>query len=223
MAKTNRSGREPQPKRRRPTAKVVAGGPSPALIATFVAVGVLVAAIIGYAVYALTRESRQPAGPKIAGLANYRASDAKMLSRNHVRSAVAYRVSPPVGGDHNPVWQKCMGDVYPAAIANENAVHSLEHGAVWITYRPDLPPDQVETLARKARGTPYLFMSPYPGLNQPISLQAWGYQLKLDSAADPRADQFIRDLRAQDAPEPNATCSNGVTATGTAPHNTPGG
>ncbi|TWJ21053.1 DUF3105 domain-containing protein [Micromonospora endolithica] len=222
MAKPNRSGARPKP--RRPVAKAVAGGRSPALIATFVAVGVLAVAIIGYAIYAVTRgDGGQPAGTNIAGLTNYRASDPKMLTRNHVRGAVAYPVSPPVGGDHNPIWQDCIGDVYPAAIANENAVHSLEHGAVWITYRPDLPADQIETLAGKVRGTPYLFMSPFPGLDRPISLQAWGYQLKLDTATDPRVDQFIKDFRIKAAPEPGAPCSNGVTATGTTPHNTPGG
>ena len=44
-----------------------------------------------------------------------------------------------------------MGDVYDAPIANEHAVHSLEHGAVWITYRPDLPADQVDKLAEQGR------------------------------------------------------------------------
>ena len=38
-------------------------------------------------------------------------------------------------------------------------------------------------------------MSPYPGLDAPISLQAWGYQLKVDNADDPRIDDFIKALR----------------------------
>ena len=45
-----------------------------------------------------------------------------------------------------------MGDVYDAPIANEHAVHSLEHGAVWITYKPGLPADQVEQARRPGRG-----------------------------------------------------------------------
>lgn len=224
MAKPNRPGGRPQPKPRRPTPKAVAGGRSPALIATFAAVGVLAVAIIGYAIYAVTRSNEsQPDTAAISGLVNYRASDPKMLTRNHVTGTVNYPVSPPVGGDHNPIWQNCIGDVYPAAIANENAVHSLEHGAVWITYRPGLPADQIEALAGKVRGTPFLLMSPFPGLDRPISLQAWGLQLKLDAATDPRIDEFIRDFRIKAAPEPGAPCANGVTATGTTPHNTPGG
>ena len=49
---------------------------------------------------------------------------------------VAYRYSPPIGGRHDAVWATCTGVVYPRALRNENAVHALEHGAVWITYRP---------------------------------------------------------------------------------------
>ncbi len=56
------------------------------------------------------------------------------LSRNHVTKTVKYPMEPPVGGNHNPVWMNCNGDVYGKAINNMNAVHSLEHGAVWVTY-----------------------------------------------------------------------------------------
>jgi hypothetical protein len=44
---------------------------------------------------------------------------------------------PPAGGPHNPSWQNC--GFYDELVRDENAVHSLEHGAVWITYQPDLP------------------------------------------------------------------------------------
>ena len=95
-----------------------------------------------------------------------------------------YKSSPPVGGDHNPSWQNCMGDVYNAPIPNEHAVHSLEHGAVWITYRPDLPRTRSRRSPTKVEGKEYMLMSPFAGLDKPISLQAWGYQLKVDNADD---------------------------------------
>src|SRR5215208_5439695 len=56
------------------------------------------------------------------------------LSRDHVRGRINYPQNPPVGGPHNPVWQKC--GFYSKPVRNEHAVHSMEHGAVWITYRP---------------------------------------------------------------------------------------
>src|SRR5207253_2726978 len=64
--------------------------------------------------------------------------------RNHTLSAVSYPQSPPVGGPHSPIWQNC--GFYTTPIANVNGVHSMEHGAVWITFRPDLKPSEVAVL-----------------------------------------------------------------------------
>lgn len=200
----------------------------------YAVVAVLVTAVIA-GVVMVTRQSSgavgtDPAGTAsaapitaITGVTDFRTSAASTLTRNHKQGVVAYQQSPPVGGDHNPVWQTCTGAVYDAPIANEHAVHSLEHGAVWITYRPSLAADQVQALAAKVKGVDYMLMSPYQGLDQPISVQAWGYQLKTDSASDPRIDQFIAAARIKPAPEPGATCSGGVTATGTAPQNVSAG
>jgi Protein of unknown function (DUF3105) len=122
---------------------------------------------------------------------------------------VAYTHSPPFGGAHDYAWAACDGVVYPQAIRSENAVHSLEHGSVWITYNPDqITGPALDTLAAKVDGQPYLLMSPYPGLDQPISLQSWGHQLKLSDPNDPRIDQFIAALRTNQYqnPEPGARC-----------------
>ena len=132
-------------------------------------------------------------------------------SRQHVAGVITYDSTPPVGGNHSPYWADCNGTVYPNAIANENAVHMLEHGAVWITYQPNLAATEVATLANLVNGQDRMAMSPYPGLDSPISLQAWGYQLKVSSASDPRIQKFIDDLRynPQTTPEYSAgvTCS----------------
>jgi hypothetical protein len=190
------------------------------LISLGVAVVLLATGVITYAALQANKAGKpfgERAAQQITGVENYRKSDAAMLTRNHVKGTVKYTVSPPVGGDHNGAWQNCMGDVYDAPIANEHAVHSLEHGAVWITYRPDLPKAQVDALAKKVRGTDFVLMSPYPGLDKPVSLQAWGFQLKLDKADDPRVDDFIKGFRKAATVEPLATCGNGLTQTGTTP------
>jgi hypothetical protein len=109
---------------------------------------------------------------------------------------VAYDQSPPFGGPHDAVWATCTGIVYPNALRSENAVHALEHGAVWITYNPaTIAPGDLETLQSKVEGEQYLLLSPYPDLDKPISVQSWGHQLKVDSAGDERIDQFIEALR----------------------------
>ncbi len=206
---------------RKPVTPVkVSQGRSWGPIALFTAVGVIAAAIIGYGVYAVS------VGPKdwkekaegISGISDFRKSDPKLAdTRSHKSGPIQYAQTPPVAGDHNVSWQNCMGDVYDAQIANENAVHSLEHGAVWVTYQPGLPKDQVDALASKVRGQEFTMMSPFPGQDKPISLQAWGYQLKVDNAGDERIDEFIRALRLNATLEPGVGCSGGVTATGTTP------
>jgi hypothetical protein len=122
---------------------------------------------------------------------------------------VAYDHSPPFGGPHDGYWAACNGIVYPKAVRTENMVHSLEHGTVWIAYNPtEVTGDAVTKLANRVTGKPYTMMSPYPGLDKPISLQSWGHQLKLDSADDPRIDEFITALRTNQNtyPEVGASC-----------------
>jgi hypothetical protein len=131
-------------------------------------------------------------------------------NRNHVQGVLTYDATPPVGGNHSPIWGDCSGTVYPNPIANENAVHMLEHGAVWITYKPGLPQSEITTLSRLVNGQDRLAMSPYPGLTAPISIQTWGYQLRVNSASDPRIAKFITALRynPKTTPEYGATCSD---------------
>lgn len=134
------------------------------------------------------------------------------LEQNHVGGAVTYTQTPPNSGDHSATPQQC--DVYTEPIAPENALHSLEHGAVWITYNKDLPADQVEKLAAKVAGDPYGLMSPVPEQKSPINLSAWGRRLSVDNAEDSRIDDFLEGYKSgPTAPERGAACV-GTTATG---------
>jgi hypothetical protein len=108
------------------------------------------------------------------------------------------------------LWATCTGVVYKVPVRTENMVHTLEHGAVWIAYNP-VQVDDVAALEKRVKDQPYMVMSPYPGLDRPVSLQSWGHRLKLDSAGDERIDQFIQALRRNKNtfPEPQAPCDSG--------------
>ncbi|OKJ08227.1 DUF3105 domain-containing protein [Kitasatospora sp. CB01950] len=133
------------------------------------------------------------------------------LGRTHVQTEVKYDQTPPVGGDHNPVWATCMGNVYDQPVKNENAVHSLEHGAVWVTYNGKATPDDIKALGEKVKTTPYSLMSPYPDEQGTITLTAWGTQLTVDNAQDPRIEKFFtKYVQGPQTQEPGASCSSGT-------------
>lgn len=118
----------------------------------------------------------------------------KDLSHKHLAKGEypqAYEQSPPVGGAHSPAWLKCQA--YDVELPKENAVHSLEHGGVWITYQPGLPKAEVATLTgRTILNQEFVMVSPYTGQDSPVVLSTWGLQLKVASADDPRIDVFVR-------------------------------
>jgi hypothetical protein len=127
----------------------------------------------------------------------------------HVEGEVLYEQIPPVGGPHNNVWQSC--GYYPEPVYNWHGVHSLEHGAVWVTYDPDLPEQDVEKLKDLANQS-YVLVSPYPDLPSPVVASVWGKQLQLDGVDDDRLEPFIREFRRNpgNTPEPGALCSLGA-------------
>ncbi|MET9848983.1 DUF3105 domain-containing protein [Streptomyces ossamyceticus] len=134
------------------------------------------------------------------------------LTQNHVNGTVDYKMSPPVGGDHNQVWVNCDKQVYTKAVPNENAVHGLEHGAVWVTYNDKAAKADVESLSGLVKKTSYTFMSPYEDQSSPIVLSAWEHQLKVDKASDPRVQKFLdKYVQGEQTPEPGAACSGGMT------------
>lgn len=146
-------------------------------------------------------------GSAIEGVQTYKNTS------NHVEGTVDYPQTPPTGGDHNVMWLNC--GVYTQPVPNENAVHSLEHGAVWITYDPaQVSDDDVAALEAELPST-YSVLSPYEGLDTPIAVTAWNAQLKVDSPDDERIEEFIRAYwRSTNAPEPNAACTGAYDAPG---------
>jgi hypothetical protein len=132
---------------------------------------------------------------------------------SHTAGPVRYPQDPPVGGPHAPSWASC--GFYSNPIPNEMGVHSLEHGAAWITFRPDLPPSQVNvlrSLARDPGGRGYVLVSPYPPLTADTAVvaSAWGKQMRLKSFDESALRNFIRTFAGgPQTPEPGAPCAGG--------------
>lgn len=128
--------------------------------------------------------------------------------RNHELGEIDYPQTPPAGGPHNPQWLDC--GIYDEPISNENAVHDLEHGTVWITYDPSLSEDDVEALAVQLPDNGIL--SPYDDLPSPVVVTVWGTQLQLSGPQDAGLRLFIEKYQGGiTAPEPFASCQGGLT------------
>jgi putative peptide zinc metalloprotease protein len=151
-------------------------------------------------------------GPHLSGLSAGAGPGVRyyeVSSRTHVEGSVAYQQQPPVGGDHSAVWQDC--GFYDRVVPAERAVHSMEHGAVWITYRPGLPRPELDSLRALAASRSHVLVSLSPDGPAPIVATAWGRQLPLDRADDPRLEEFIRAFRlGSNAPERGGPCEGGA-------------
>ena len=174
--------------------------------------GVLVLALVITFVIVGSTPKPDPSSIEIEGLKTF-----GTLTATHVATAVDYEadygMNPPAGGNHNAAWLNC--GVYDQPQQNENAVHALEHGAVWITYDPDALSDaQVSTLRSEAPST-YSIVSPYPGLPAPVVISAWSAQVQLDGVDDPRLETFIQKYwKSASAPEPTAPCTGALDGPG---------
>lgn len=133
----------------------------------------------------------------------------ELATRDHVEGTVEYPQTPPVGGDHDAVWQNC--GVYREPVADENAVHSLEHGAVWITYEPGTDEAVIEELEAFADNQTHVLVTPYTGLPTPIVLTAWGVQQQLEEFDAAVVGSFVRTYEeGPQTPEPGAVCTGGL-------------
>ncbi|MHC0432237.1 DUF3105 domain-containing protein [Streptomyces sp. O3] len=194
-------------------------------VIAIVASTAVVAGLVGVGAYLFTREQdkRKAEDAKVQAdakareeaakrpIADERTWDAEKLGRNHVKTPISYPMTPPVGGDHDPAWMNCNGDVYEKPIPDKHAVHSMEHGAVWVTYNDDAPDADVKKLAERVGGTPYSLMSPHPDQQGAVMLSAWGKQVTVDGADDPRVETFFaKYVLGEQTPEKGAACTGGI-------------
>lgn len=164
----------------------------------WVPIAVVVLGMVGLLIYRVTR-------PEVEGVT---VVDAAAANQHDDELQFASGGIPPMGGPHFSQWQNC--GIYDEPIQTGNAIHSMEHGAVWITYDPALPAEDVAALEDMVRGEAYTLLSPYPDQASAIVLTVWDRQLEVDSVDDARVAEFIDRYKQVSGPEAGAGCSNGV-------------
>ncbi len=130
-------------------------------------------------------------------------------SRDHISlgaAHTAYNSNPPTGGWH--YGTPAQAGIYDKELADEQLIHNLEHGHVWIAYRPDLDPALagksgvdpavVDKLAEitKSYGSK-IIMAPRANNDTAIALSAWEYLLKLDNFDEIQIQGFIKAHRGK--------------------------
>lgn len=169
-------------------------------------IGIVVASLV-FAPPGAPTYSAGSAGAKIDGVQTF------TNETRHVEGTVDYPQTPPAGGPHNQFWLNC--GIYDEPQQNELAVHSLEHGAVWVTYDAAQVSGAALDTLRSHLPSGYVVLSPYEGLPTPIVLSSWNTQLQLQDADDARIPAFFEEYwRSQNVPEPGAACTGAIDGPG---------
>jgi len=177
------------------------------LIPYWIGGGVALVAVVVVTVVAVSSgggSNGLPQGTQVFAEANHQ----------HVTGTVHYDRTPPAGGPHSATWLNC--GVYTQPVPNVNAVHDLEHGAVWITYQPGLSAAGVQQLQQYVEANydgsqRYLTLSPYPGLPTPVVASTWGAQIQLTGPGDSRLAAFVLHyIGGNQGGEQGSSCTGGI-------------
>lgn len=124
-------------------------------------------------------------------------------SRDHIQSGAehpAYNSNPPIGGWHYD--QPAQSGIYDKEFKDEQLVHNLEHSHIWIAYKPDLSPEQIEKLANIAKDYgSKIIMTPRQANDSPVALVAWEHLLKMEMVDEVLVREFIKAYRGIAGPE----------------------
>ena len=126
-----------------------------------------------------------------------------VVSREHINigdSHEQYNSNPPTSGPHaGPApWGFSEQE-----IADENAIHNLEHGGIWVSYK-DIDDQSVEILRDIARkNSQSVLVTPRAANDSSVAIASWGRLMKMGNVDEQAITEFIRKNKNK-SPEPLA-------------------
>jgi len=166
------------------------------ILIVIVSIGVI-AVLVFLFVNSSPKEERQVLGNEIVE-----------QGRNHISQGSKdhgpYNSSPPTSGPHWPTPAECK--IYDDQVPDEAAIHSLEHGAIWITYKDKNDGELVNKLKDLVSKNPSkVLLSPREANDSTIALASWARLLKVEEFDGEQINNFIKSNR-NTGPEPFAQC-----------------
>jgi len=125
--------------------------------------------------------------------------DVPIQGQEHIQpgqSHPAYNSNPPTSGWHWPNAAK--NGIYDNELSDEQLVHNLEHGYIWISYKPDVSDEIKNKLKELVKKDDWkIVLEPRAKNDSPIALCAWGRILKLQDFDEAKIKEFIKTFRNQ--------------------------
>ena len=121
----------------------------------------------------------------------------EIIGREHIAQDTAgsgYNSNPPTSCVH---WASpARNGVHDEVLSDERLIHNLEHGHVWLTYKPDIDGQIKEELKKIVENDDWkVVMAPRDKNDTKIALVAWGRVLRLDTPDYDKVRDFIKTYR----------------------------
>ena len=162
---------------------------------SFWAVTMLIIGSLGYGVVYLATRPEKPMHGTVSPI----------LGRDHIPIGTAhpqYNSNPPTSGSHYA--KEAEWGVYQNELPDEQLVHNLEHGGIWISYKPNIDPAikaKLDLIGNRYKET--VIVTPRAKNDSMIALASWGRLEKLDNFDEAEIINFI-DANKNKSPEPIA-------------------
>jgi hypothetical protein len=154
---------------------------------TFIGIFVVVLAVVGLG-YFLFQSSSNPPSPEENPGQFFESQGATHIPEGSTEHPT-YSSNPPTSGSHWP--EPAAWGVYKTAIPDERFVHNLEHGGIWISYKPSLDAETIAKLEDFASRYRKVVVAPREANDSVIALAAWEYLQKLDAYDENTILKFI--------------------------------
>jgi hypothetical protein len=147
--------------------------------------------------------------PNLLGTRTDLVSGAPAITQTHVSTAIDYtgHSNPPTYGPHHGVVRDASNNfitprptgVYTTEQPDEDLVHNLEHGHVWISYKPSLisasDKSALEQLVINGGTDTGVILTPRAANDSTIALASWAHLQKLNSFDAAAVRAFIETNR----------------------------
>lgn len=151
-----------------------------AVIATIISTIIVVGAVVYYA--------SQPPKNDLVGQ-SYEDQGATHIAQNELHPD--YNSNPPSSGWH--YTEPAAWGFYDRELSDEQVVHNLEHGGVWLAYQANIDQSTQETIKLLvARFSSKVIATQRSKNDTPIALVSWGRVLKMETFDKDAALDFIR-------------------------------